>query len=154
MQARRGELEETILTRVYGIGDASSVTEARYLDGLRRAVSAAVEYGLMAIEIGADQRTTAISQPVLAQARLAAHSGLDHGTVLARHGAANLLFADAVIEEADAVGLSRIELERLFRALVAGFKELLAAISAAFVRVELAPMHEELERRMRSAGEG
>jgi hypothetical protein len=139
-------LEDALLSGVYSIGEANSVGEARYVDGLRRAVSAALAYGMLAIERNQNRGPLTIPEALLTQARLAARSGVSHDTVLRRLCAGNLLFADALIEEAEQSGLPRGELKRFFRRLGSNFDQLLAAVSEEYVSEELSQVRERLSR--------
>lgn len=143
LRARAPELEQAILARVYGIADPTAVAGQEYLDGLHQAVAAGLNYGLAVIEGGAEQRET--PSQLLAQARLAARSGVSVDTVLRRYSGANALFTDVLVEEAERAELPRSELKRLLRALAASFERLLAVVSEEHAR--------EMERRLDTLGQ-
>lgn len=128
LDARRAELEEAILARVYGVADPSDSADPQYLDGLRRAVSAAVDYGFAALEEGSE-RVAPIPAALLVQARLAARNRISLETVLRRYHGGNTLFTEVLIEEAEHCELAGSELKRLFRMLATSFERLLAAVS-------------------------
>lgn len=104
MQARRGEIEQAILTRVYGVSDTSSVADPEYLDGLRAAVSAALDYGLAGIGRG-DERAPPVPPALLVQARMAARTGISLDTVLRRYFAGYAVLGDFLLGEAEQGGL-------------------------------------------------
>jgi hypothetical protein len=134
LQARRAELEQAILTRVYGIADPTGVAEQQYVDGLRRAVAAAVDYGLAVVALGKSRRAPPVPPELLVQARLAARNGVGLDTVLRRYCSGNTLFADALLEEAESIALPRVELKRLYRAQASSFDRLLDAIGEEYAR--------------------
>lgn len=90
LQARRPEIERDVLSRVYGVSDPTGVSNSEYVDGLRAAVSAALDFGLAAIERG-ERRAPPIPAALLAQARVAARSGVGLDTVLRRYYAGHSL---------------------------------------------------------------
>jgi DNA-binding MarR family transcriptional regulator len=132
LRARRPELEQAILARVYGIADPSAVAGREYLDGLRQAVAAGVDLGIAVIESGRERRQT--PPELLVQARLAARHGVSVDTVLRRYYGGNALFTDVLVEEAERAELPRTELKRLLRALAASFEPILAVVSEEYAR--------------------
>jgi hypothetical protein len=147
LKARRPDLEQQILTRVYGLGDSRSVVGARYLEIQRHAISAALDYGLAAIELAAGSKLPPLPPELLTQARLAARNGVGHETLLRRYCSANSLFADVVIEEAARSRLPRSELKPHFLKLTSSIEHLLGAVSEEFVREELSPLEANLQLR-------
>lgn len=131
LQARRARLEEDILARVYGIDD---VGDRQYRDGLRRAVSAAFDYGLEAIKAIGKGQEPAVPPQLLVQARLAARSQVSLDTVIRRYCGGNALFTDAVIDESESVSLPRGGLRHLLRAQAASFDHLLGSITREYDR--------------------
>src|SRR6185312_15142147 len=99
LRARREEIEQAILVRVYGVSDTSRIDDPEYAEGLRVAVSVAVVYGLAAIEQG-DERMPPVPPVLLLQARTAAGAGISLDTVLRRYVAGYALLGDFLIEEA------------------------------------------------------
>lgn len=141
LQARRLEIEQATLTRIYAISNLTEAAEPEYLDGLRAAVSAALEYGLASLGQG-ERRPPPIPNVLLAQARLAALHSVSLDTVLRRYFAGYALLGDFLMEEAEKeaefVGVS--ELKRLLRNQATLFDRLLAVISEEYTR--------EAERRL------
>ena len=84
LQVRRAEIEQAILTRVYGVSDTSGISDPEYAEGLRVAVSVAVGHGFTAIQHG-DERTPPVPPALLLQARTAARLGVSLDTVLRRY---------------------------------------------------------------------
>ncbi|HET8862221.1 MAG TPA: helix-turn-helix domain-containing protein [Solirubrobacterales bacterium] len=140
LRGRRSEIEQATLTRVYAVSEPPAGAGPEYLEGLRVAVSAAIEYGLGGIERG-EQSAPPVPDVLLAQARLAARSGVSLDTVLRRYVAGHTLIDDFMVEEAELFGPA--ELKRLLRCQAAIVDRLLAAVSTAY--------NEEAERRPRSA---
>jgi hypothetical protein len=134
LQARRAQLEEAILTRVYGIDDLSGVSDQQYSEGLRRAVAAAVDFGVETIDLAEEGRAPAVPQPLLIQARLAARNRISLDTVLRRYCGGNALFADALIEAIEGTEVPRRELQRLLRTQATNFDRLLAVVSEEYDR--------------------
>jgi hypothetical protein len=134
LQARLPELECEALTRAYSISDPADATDPTYREGLRSAVATALDYGLTGIE-GADRKAPPIPVGLLAQARLAARSGIGLDTVLRRYCAGYSLFNDLLVSEAERTGGCRpAELKPLLRTLATRFDRLLAAVSDEYAR--------------------
>lgn len=123
---RRGEIEEAVRTRVFGVSDPLESIDPEYAAGLRVAIRAAVDHGLSVLELGEEPSSPPPS--VLAQARLAARNGLSLDTVLRRYVAGHALFADLLVEEAGTVGLESGDLRHLLRSQAALLDRLLAAV--------------------------
>ncbi|HEY8082608.1 MAG TPA: helix-turn-helix domain-containing protein [Solirubrobacterales bacterium] len=139
MRARRAEIEQAVLTRAFAVSDTNEPVDLgsldpEYLQGLRTAISAAVDYGLAVIESG-EQRAPSPPPVLLAQARLAARFNIGLDTVLRRYAAGYILLLDFLIEEAEPSGLRGAALKRLMRA-QAALDRLLAAVSEEYAREE------------------
>jgi PucR-like helix-turn-helix protein/diguanylate cyclase with GGDEF domain len=133
LRARRVEIEQTVLTRVYGIAEASKSVDPAYLDGLRAAVSAGLDYGLEGIESGEEQAPPTPTT-LLAQARLAARNGISLDTVLRRYFAGYALLGDFLIEEANRTGLGGDTLKHILRDQATVFDRLLASVTDEHAR--------------------
>lgn len=142
LRERRPRLEEAALARACDVADPDEVGDPEYGNGLRAAVSAAVGYGLAAIDRDA-KPTEAPPEALLLQARLAARNEVSLDTVLRRYLAGHALLSDCLIEEAGS--LSKAELKRLLRREIELFDRLLASISEAYAQEE--------RGRPRSAGQ-
>jgi hypothetical protein len=133
LQARRPEIEEMALVRVYGVADPGSVRDPGYVAGLRAAVSAALAYGLTGFELG-EERAGPAPAVLLTQARHAARSGVDLDTVLRRYIAGYALLGDFVIqaiEEGD-FELQMVDLRRIWRIQATLLDRLVAAVTAEY----------------------
>jgi hypothetical protein len=151
LRARREEIEQATLTRVYAISDPSEAPDPAYLDGLRAAVSAAIDYGLSGIE------SAGLAPPVpialLAQSRLAARSGVSLDTVLRRYCAGYALLGDFLVQEIEHDGLAHATLQRLLRDQAGLLDQLVAAVSEEYNR-ELQQRPASLDRRRAELVEG
>jgi hypothetical protein len=133
LSARRPEIEEAVLTRVFAVSDPSGPLGQEYAEGLRATVCAALDYGLAAIQLG-DQRPPSPPPALLAQARTAARSGVSLDTVLRRYIAGHALLVDFLVEEAEASKLGSGSLQRLLRGQAALVDNLLTAVSEEHAR--------------------
>ncbi len=146
LRGRQAEIETAVLTRVFAVADTAAL-DTHYTAGLKAAVCAAVEYGLAAIELGED-RSPSPPPALLAQARLAARSGVNLDTVLRRYFAGHSLLADFIVEEAERNGsLSGAKLQRLLRGQAALFDRLVAAVSEEYSREVESRLGSPEERR-------
>lgn len=128
LRARQVEIEQAILTRVSAISDPSSVGDPSYGDGLRAALSAAIEFGLAGVE-SAGSSLAAAPVPLLAQARLAARNGIALEVVMRRYFAGYTLLGDFLVEEVKTGDrLDAGALKRVLRDQAALFDRLLCAV--------------------------
>jgi hypothetical protein len=127
LRARRPEIEEALLTRTYAIADPKEAADPEYAQGLRAAVSAALDFGLAAVEHG-EERAPQVPVLLLAQARLAARNNIPLDTVLRRYFAGYTTLGDFIVQEAGAANLKEPWLKRLLREQAALFDRFLAAI--------------------------
>jgi hypothetical protein len=134
LQARRGEIEQAALTRIHAVSDGTGASDPEYAQGLRAALSAAIEYSFAGIERG-EERAPPIPTALLAQARLAACSGVSLDTVLRRYFAGYTLLGDFLMCEAEQGGiLHDVALQRMLRAQAALFDRLIAAVTEEYER--------------------
>ncbi len=145
LQARRPEIEQAILTRVYAVSDPAEVGDPTYAEGLRAAVLAAIHYCLDGIQ-SSERNPPPIPPALLVQARIAARAGVGLDTVLRRCFSGHALFADFLIEEAEAMGASWDEPKRLLRTQTALLERLLDALADEY-RAESVPHLHDRERR-------
>jgi PucR C-terminal helix-turn-helix domain/GGDEF-like domain len=152
LRDRRSEIEQAILTRVYSVSESPRSGGPEYAEGLRTAIAAGVEYGIEGIERG-ERSTPPIPEALLAQARLAARSGVRLDTVLRRYFAGHTLIDDYMVEEAEREELlSASELKPLLRSQATIVDRLLAAVSSAYseeVRNRRRPQSRERRRAER-----
>jgi hypothetical protein len=143
LRERRGEIEQTVLARVYGVSDPEEVDDPDYTLGLRNAVTAALDHAIAALETG--HEPAPLPPQLRMQARVAARNGVPLETVLRRYSAGYTLLGDYLIEEAGKGSVPGDELKRALRAQAAVYDRLVAAISEEHSR--------EMERRQRSTGQ-
>jgi hypothetical protein len=141
LRARQGEIERAVFARVREAVPAPA-DDPQYMEGLRTAVAAAVEFGLTGIEDGGE--SLEIPREAVAQARLAARSGVSLEAVLRRYIVGHALLWDYVMGEAD-------RLERSGRA--SGLREMSRAQASLLDRLVIGVTREhvaELQRAGRS----
>ena len=142
LRERRGEIGQAVLTRIYGVSDPTEAAQPEYVEGLRAAVPTALDYGLAAIE--RVDGTLPVPPELLAQARVAARSGVSLDTVLRRYFAGYTLLGDFVMGTAEEDGLLGAgALQSLLRAQANLFERLAGAVTEEYTR--------ESERRLDSA---
>jgi hypothetical protein len=128
---RREEIEEAVIARIEAIPGAGRDADPTYLDGLYSAVRVAIDYGLSAL--GSTERLPPVSVALLAQARLAARSGVSLDTVLRRYFAGYAILSDHILEQATGL-LEESQLKGVLRSQGTLFDRLLAAVSAEYSR--------------------
>jgi PucR C-terminal helix-turn-helix domain/GGDEF-like domain len=134
LRERRSEIEQATLTRIRSISDSAENPDSEYSDGLPTVVSAAIEYGIAAVERSED-RPLPIPTVLLSQARLAARHGVELETVLRRYLAGYTLLGDFLIEESERGGqLKGDSLKRLLRVQAAVLDRLISAVSEEYAR--------------------
>jgi hypothetical protein len=134
LAARRAEIEQAVLSRVYAVADPSDSQDPEYIEGVRTASSAALDYALAVIELG-EERSPPLPHVLLAQARLAARNGVGLDTVMRRYSAGYVLLSDFLVEEAERSGMRGSDLQRLLRS-QGSLDRLLAAIGEEYAREE------------------
>jgi hypothetical protein len=145
LQARRAEIERTVFTRVYALADPGEATDPEYAEGLRAAVPAALAYGLAAIERGAECAPP-VPVALLAQARVAARSGVSLDTVLRRYFAGYTLLGDFLIGAAEKA-LSGAALQGLLRTQASLFDRVIAAVTEEYGREAASRVGNSEQRR-------
>lgn len=146
LEARTAEIQAAISTRVAAIADPAATADPAYIEGLRRAVAAAIDYGIAAVE-ASESREPPVPIELLAQARLAARNSIPLDTVLRRYFAGYSLLGFYLIEEAGRDGLmGGTALQRLTVDQASHFDRLLAAIGEEHARESTRPP-DGLERR-------
>lgn len=122
------------MTRVYALAEQSDAVDPEYIEGLRAAVTAALDYGYAAVEVG-EERAPPVPAVLLAQARIAVRTGVSLDTVLRRYFAGFSLLGDFIIGEAEDASLMRgAELKNLLRAQAIVFDRLIVAVSSEYAR--------------------
>ena len=133
LRERLPEIQTAVGTRVYAISDPHEVADPAYVEGLKAALAAAVEYRLAVLELG-ERRAPAVPEVLLAQARLDARDGVPLDTVLRRYFAGNTHFGDFLVEEAERAEVPSAALRGLLREQATLGDRLLAAVSAEHAR--------------------
>jgi hypothetical protein len=146
LRERLPEIQGAVATRVYAIADPHEVADPAYIEGLKAALAAAVEYRLAVLEAG-ERRAPAVPEVLLAQARLDARDGVPLDTVLRRYFAGNSHFGDFLVEEAERAEVPSTTLRSLLREQATLGDRLLAAVSAEHAREAGARPSGAAERR-------
>ncbi|MFL5872210.1 MAG: helix-turn-helix domain-containing protein [Solirubrobacterales bacterium] len=101
---------ELIMTRVRSVSGSELDVPSEYRDGLATAVSAAIDYGLLIVE-RSDGNLPPVPRELLAQARLAAATGVNLDDVVRRYVGGYTVFSDLLIlaagEERESVAALR-----------------------------------------------
>jgi hypothetical protein len=135
LRERRAEIEESIFARVRdAVNDPVGYSDAEYVAGLRTAVAAAVDYGLAGIGEDGGRSTVAVPREAIAQAKLAARSGVSLDTVLQRYIVGHALLWDYVMEEADRAGPPGGALREMSRAQSMLLERMTAAVAREYGR--------------------
>jgi PucR C-terminal helix-turn-helix domain/GGDEF-like domain len=149
LQARRPEIKRDCLERVHAISDPGVVADPSYREGLRLAVSAALDYGLVVVHRPSEALAAPVPLALLAQARTAAHAGVSLETVLRRYSAGSALLRDCLIEEAEGAGLDNPALKRLLGDQATLFDRLLKDVGVEYrqaLEVDLDPAQRHARR--------
>jgi hypothetical protein len=146
LRRRLPELEAAVATRVHAIADPLEVSDPSYLHSLNGALTTALEYALVAIELG-ERRAPGIPPALLAEARLAARAGVALDTVLRRYVSGNALLGDFLVEEAERTEVPTPVLRRLLRRQATLLDRLLEAVSEEHVRESKSWPSSSAERR-------
>lgn len=145
IRARRAELERAALARFAVISNRAGDPDPAYLTGVRAALTAALDYGLAAITSPA-RAPEPVPVQLLGQARLAARNGVRLESVLRRYAAGHSLIADALLDEAAALGIGAAELKLALRTLAARYDRVVVSVSHEYARAR------ESEVEPRSSG--
>jgi hypothetical protein len=134
LRARREEIEDAVFAQVsYVVPDEVGSTDTEYVEGLRAAVRASVEYMLEGIE-HTGELAEPIPMAVVEQARRAARAGVGLDTVLRRCVAGYWLLGDYVMRVTERDGLSGqgAALRETFQTAAALVDRLIAAVAGAY----------------------
>jgi hypothetical protein len=143
LRARQEEIVDAVFARVRdAVPDATDDPDSKYVRGLRMAVAAAVEFGLRGLERG-ERAPAEIPAEAVAQARLAARSGVSLEAVLRRYIAGHALLWEYVMGEAD-------RLERSGRA--SGLREMSRAQASLLDRLVIGVTREHVAELQRAGG--
>ncbi len=147
LRVRWPEIEQAAMARLYAVAPPPKAPGPEYLEGLRAAACAALEYLLAAIDLGEERSSTPPAE-VLIQARQAARCEVSLDTVLRRCFAGYTLFGDFVMQEAeDSEELKGAVMKRLLRSQAALFDRLVAAVTDEYTREAETRLNSTVERR-------
>lgn len=147
LEARRTEIEQTILTRVYSLEDPTETGDPAYVDGLRTAVCHAIGYAIEEIE-RSKAYPAPIPTPLFAQVRRAARDGVSLDTVLRRYFAGYARLGDFLMEEAKGGDLLDTDaFHRVARSQAEIFERLIDAIASEYHRESKAKSRSKHQRR-------
>jgi hypothetical protein len=133
LRTRRLELEKVIFARVNSMAELAGIEDVEYTVGLRAAVAAVVEYGLLALEQGGEWPVS-VPPAAVAQAHRAARGGVSLETVLLRYTAGHMLLVEFIMEEAEQSDFSgqRAGLRHVLRVLGSLLERLQASIASEY----------------------
>lgn len=131
LRERLSELEAAIATRAYAISDPREVADPAYMQALHGALAASLDHALAAIELG-EQHGLDVPPALLAEARLAARTGIPLDVVLRRYFAIDALLSDFLHEEAEAADAPSRTLRGLLRRQATSFERLLEAVGEEY----------------------
>ncbi len=135
------------MARLYAVAPPPKAPGPEYLEGLRAAACAALEYLVDAVELG-EERSPPPPAEVLVQARQAARCDVSLDTVLRRCFAGYTLFGDFLMQEAEgSEELNSAAIKSLLRSQAALFDRLVAAVTDEYTREAETRRHSTAERR-------
>jgi len=146
LRSRKGEIETAAMTRLYGVASPPGSPDPEYVEGLRRAASAALRYLLDGVDRD-ESRLPEVPAEVLVQSRLAARCKVPLDTVVRRCLAGYALFGDFLMEEVEAARLESASVKQLLRAQAALFDRLVAAVTKEYNREGQSRPSSTAERR-------
>ena len=126
---RRGEIWQAVLSRAHQVASVPA-DDVAYLEGMRAAALTAVDYGREVLEGQAD--LPPVPPPLLAQARLAASTGVGVDSVVRRYVSGNAAFSAVVIEEAQKSALSPDAVQRVMTRQAEAFDQLISAVTSEY----------------------
>jgi len=146
LRERKGEIETAAMTRLYGVATPPGSPDPEYVEGLRRAASAALRYLLDGVDRD-ESRLPEVPAEVLVQSRLAARCKVPLDTVVRRCLAGYALFGDFLMEEVEAAGLESSAVKQLLRGQAALFDRLVSAVTEEYNREAKSRPSSTSERR-------
>lgn len=133
LRARRSEIQEALLTRVFAVREQSEALDPDYAERLRTAVCDAVDHYLESADDDSDGARQAPAG-LLSQARMAVRHQVSLDTVVRRCVAGQTLLTDFLIEEAGTGKLEPRSLRRLLKARAAATDQLVSAVAEEYRR--------------------
>jgi len=145
LRARRGEIQEALLTRVFAVREQTDALDPDYAERLRAAVCDAVDHYLESADDDPDG-TRHAPAGLLAQARMAVRHQVTLDTVIRRCVVGQTLLTDFLVEEAEAGDLDPRSLRRLLKAQAAATDQLVSAVAEEHRR-ESARRHSSVDEQ-------
>jgi PucR C-terminal helix-turn-helix domain/GGDEF-like domain len=133
LRERRAEIEEAVLVRATALLESTDSLDPQFMDGQRMAVSAAVDYGLVAIEEG-EEGSPPVPALLHSHARLTARSGVSLDTMLRRYFAGYTLLGDFLVREAEECGMQGVDLQSVMRGTASVFDRLITTMTEEYTR--------------------
>lgn len=146
LRVRRPEIEDAFFARASAIGDLSSVDDAEYQDGFRRAIHAAGDFAVSIVE--KEGEIPPIPVALLSQARLAARNAVGLDTIVRRYSAGAALFEIYIVGEINQEDWSVSAWQRLAYDRVAAVDSLIAATTEEHRREQSVQRHASLDRAL------
>lgn len=131
LDARQGEIEEAVLSRVHSVGDPVKVEDPEYVTGLGRAVRVALGHSISALH-RKEPRQEAVPAELITQARAAARNRVGLETVLRRYFAGHAVLSEFIVGEANQCLLESSTLRFMLGAQAALLDRIVAAVSAEY----------------------
>jgi hypothetical protein len=133
LRERVSEIEQAVLVRASALLEEKDLLDPQFVDGQRMAVTAAVDYGIAAIELGAE-RAPAVPAIFHSHARLTARSGVSLDTMLRRYFAGYTLLGDFLVREAEECGMTGATLQCVMRGMATVLDRLLTTMTEEYMR--------------------
>jgi PucR C-terminal helix-turn-helix domain len=147
---RRGEIWQAVLSRAHQVA-AVPANDAAYKEGMRAAALAAIDYGRDVLAAGEEGLPATPSQ-LLAQARLAAASGVGVDSVVRRYFGGYAAFIAVVIEEAHRCGLSPEAVQQVMSRQAEALDRLISAVTNEYAEEATKHLDSNESRRLRLIG--
>jgi hypothetical protein len=147
LRERGPEIGQAAIARLFAVSEPVKAPDPEYLEGLRAAIGAGLEYLLSGVELG-EERSPQPPPTVLIQARLAARCGVSLDTVLRRCFAGYTLFGDFLLQEAaDDDLLGGAAVKEVLRSQATLFDRLVTAVTEEYTREKKGRRDSSEERR-------
>src|ERR1700742_2355656 len=133
LRGSRAEIERAVLERTTALLESPIGLDPQFVDGQQAAISAAIDFGLAAVEVG-ERRLSDVPALFHSRARLTARSGVSLDNTLRRYFAGYLLLTDFLMREASQCGTSGEMLQDMMRDTATAFDRLVSTVTEEYVR--------------------
>ena len=133
MRDCHAEIVQAVRARSAALLESARGLDPELLEGQRAAASAAVDYGIEAVEFG-EARCREVPAIFHAQARLTARSPISLDTMMRRYFAGYVLLGDFLMREADQCSLDGATLQCIMRDTAAVFDRLISTVAEEYQR--------------------